>query len=138
MNDQRLMVANSAYVCDRFSQRYNGAASSSTLVARSRRPSSPRLELVLRRVECILDEVRMSAARGRLADEQFERRREPLPLQFCWRGAALHAGGAGLICRGADHVGTSSAKGGMPPFLWFSSLTLLCAFPRGFYIEADG
>ena len=47
----------------------------------------------------VLDEVQMSAARGRLADERLERRREPPPLQPCWRGAASHAGGAGLICR---------------------------------------
>ena len=47
----------------------------------------------------VLDEVQMSAVRGRLADERLERRREPPPLQPCWRGAASHAGGAGLICR---------------------------------------
>ena len=42
----------------------------------------------------VLDEVRMS--------EHPEHRREPPPLQPCWRGAGSNAGGAGLICRGGS------------------------------------
>ena len=43
----------------------------------------------------VLDEVRMS-------EYQLEHRREPPPLQPCWRGAGTRAGGAGLICRGGS------------------------------------
>ncbi len=69
----------------------------------------------------VLDEVRMSAARGQLADEQLKDRREPPPLKPCRRGAALHAGVAGLICRGESrwHL---IRQNSVPPFMWFSSL----------------
>merc|ERR1712046_241486 len=79
----------------------------------------------------VLDEVRMS--------EQLEHRREPPPLQPCWRGAGSHAGGAGLICTGGSRLALHPPKtvchpscGFRPTLLVLFVVGLLCACPRCF------
>ena len=80
----------------------------------------------------VLDEVRMS-------EYQLEHRREPPPLQPCWRGAGTRAGGAGLICTGGSRLALHLPKtachpscGFRPTLLVLFVVGLLCACPRCF------